>query len=101
MIGANRFIEVFVDTPLDVCETRDAKGMYKLARDGKLKNFTGIDDPYEPPHSAELTIDTVNQTPRENAARILAYLKQAGFIADVLPYETEREESSLAVGQSA
>lgn len=85
MIGANKFIEVFVDTPLEVCETRDAKGMYKLARDGKLKNFTGIDDPYEPPHNAELTIDTVNQTPRENANRILAYLKQAGFILDVTP----------------
>jgi sulfate adenylyltransferase len=80
MVGHERFIEVFVDTPLEVCESRDAKGMYRQAREGKLKNFTGVSDPYEPPHDAELTIDTVNTSAEENAARILLYLVEKGFV---------------------
>ena len=80
MVGHERFIEVFVDTPLEVCESRDAKGMYRQAREGKLKNFTGVSDPYEPPHDSELTIDTVNQSAEENAARILDYLVEQGFV---------------------
>ncbi len=80
MIGNDRFIEVFVDTPLEVCEQRDPKGMYALAREGQLTGFTGIDDPYEPPQNAELTIDTVNCSAEENADRILAYLIERGYI---------------------
>ena len=80
MVGGNRFIEVYVDTPLEVCEERDAKGMYALARAGKIKNFTGIDDPYEPPHDPEIVIETINRTAEENAGRILSHLITQGFV---------------------
>ncbi len=80
MVGQDHFIEVFVDTPLEVCEQRDAKGMYAKARRGEITGFTGIDDPYEPPIHPEMTLDTVVQTPVENAHRILAYLVQHGFV---------------------
>ena len=80
MIGNDRFIEVFVDTPLEVCEERDPKGMYALARDGQITGFTGIDDPYEPPQNAEITLDTVNRSAEENAERIVSYLIEQGFV---------------------
>jgi sulfate adenylyltransferase len=84
MVGGDRFMEVFVDTPLDVCESRDVKGMYRQAREGKIKNFTGVDDPYEAPHNAELTLDTVARTAEENAEIILAYLVENGFVRPAL-----------------
>jgi sulfate adenylyltransferase len=65
MFGADRFIEVFVDTPVEVCAGRDVKGMYTLAKQGKIKGFTGVDDTYEPPCSPELCVNTVSMTPRE------------------------------------
>ena len=68
-VGASRFIEVFVDTPLEECERRDVKGMYLKARRGELKNFTGIDDPYEPPVHPELVLDTLNKSAEDNARR--------------------------------
>ena len=80
MIGSDRFCEIFVATPLEVCEDRDPKGMYALAREGKVKGFTGIDDPYEPPPNPEITLDTVNCSAEENAERIVAYLIERGFI---------------------
>ena len=80
MVGSDRFIEIFVDAPLNVCEERDVKGMYRLAREGKIKNFTGIDDPYEPPHNPEIVIDTVARSAEENAELILAYLVGQGFV---------------------
>jgi sulfate adenylyltransferase len=80
LIGAEHFVEVFVDTPLEVCETRDTKGMYAKARRGEIKDFTGIDDPYEPPAQPEVTLDTVTHTPEENARLILHYLGQHGFV---------------------
>lgn len=80
MIGSDRFCEIFVDTPLQVCEERDPKGMYALAREGQIKGFTGIDDPYEPPANPEIRLDTVNGSAEENAERILAYLIERGFI---------------------
>jgi sulfate adenylyltransferase len=83
MVGAENFIEVFVDTPLEVCESRDAKGMYQSARLGKTKNFTGIDDPYEPPDNAELVLDTVAHTARENADLVFAHLVKQGFILPI------------------
>lgn len=89
MVGGDRFIEVFVDTPLEVCEGRDVKGMYALAREGKIKNFTGIDDPYESPLNPEVVIDTVKQTAEENADRILAYLVEQGFIVPAPGAEIE------------
>jgi len=80
MVGPSSFIEVFVDTPLDVCESRDTKGMYAQARSGAIKNFTGIDDPYEAPASPELILDTTSVTAEENAGKIVAILGGHGFI---------------------
>jgi len=80
MVGAENFVEVFVNTPLEVCEARDTKGLYAKARAGEIKGFTGIDDPYESPESAEITLDTVTYTPEENAHQIIAYLAERGFI---------------------
>ena len=80
MVGSDRFIEVFVDTPLEVCEQRDAKGIYAQARRGEIKQFTGIDDPYETPLNPEISIETVSDTAAENALRILSYLVLHGFV---------------------
>ena len=80
MVGADRFVEVFVDTPLEVCEQRDYKGLYAKARRGEIKGFTGIDDPYEPPLNPEIRLDTVHHTAEENARRILEYLMEKGFV---------------------
>ena len=80
MVGSDRFCEIFVATPLEVCEDRDPKGMYALAREGQIKGFTGVDDPYEPPHNPEITLDTVNCSAEENAERIISYLIERGFI---------------------
>jgi len=74
------FVEVFVDAPLDVCEARDPKGMYKKARAGEIRHFTGIDDPYEPPLHPELRLDSANQTPDVLADQVLAYLRSKGKI---------------------
>jgi sulfate adenylyltransferase len=80
IVGSDNFIEVFVDTPLWVCEERDTKGMYAKARSGEIKDFTGIDDPYEPPRHAEITLDTMSHTAEENAHRIINYLVERGFV---------------------
>jgi sulfate adenylyltransferase len=80
MVGEDQFVEVFVNTPLEVCEARDVKGMYARARRGGLNGFTGIDDPYEPPHHPEITLDTVYFTPQENANFIIEYLIEQGFV---------------------
>jgi bifunctional enzyme CysN/CysC len=72
------FIEVFVDTPLAVAETRDVKGLYRKARRGELKNFTGIDSPYEPPERAEIRLDTTRLTAEEAADVVVAHLERAG-----------------------
>ncbi|GAB4190456.1 MAG: bifunctional sulfate adenylyltransferase/adenylylsulfate kinase [Roseiflexaceae bacterium] len=84
MVGTDQFVEIFVDTPLEVCEQRDVKGMYAKARRGEIKDFTGIDDPYEPPRHPEVTLDTVGKTPEQNARLLLEYLIERGF---VLPQE--------------
>ncbi len=80
MIGEENFIEVFMDTPLEVCEDRDIKGLYAKARRGELKGMTGIDDPYEEPRDPEIRLDTVNFTPDQNAQKIVEYLVGRGFI---------------------
>jgi sulfate adenylyltransferase len=80
MVGEDRFIEVFVDTPIDVCEQRDVKGLYARARRGQITGFTGVDDPYEEPVNPELTLHTVETSPEENAYIILKYLEDRGFI---------------------
>jgi sulfate adenylyltransferase len=92
MVGADHFVEVFVDTPLEVCEDRDVKGMYAKARRGEIKGFTGIDDPYEPPQHAEITLDTVGYTPEENARQILNYLIENGYVRPM----TEDEPAARA-----
>lgn len=76
MMEEGRFIEVYVATPIEVCEQRDPKGLYVQARQGRLKGFTGIDDPYDPPLHAEITLDTVANSEEENARMILDYLIQ-------------------------
>jgi len=80
MVGDERFIEVFVDTPIEVCEERDVKGMYARARRGQITGFTGVDDPYEAPVDPELTLYTVDASPDENARIIISYLEGRGFL---------------------
>jgi len=79
MVGEN-FIEVFVDTPIEVCEERDIKGMYAKARRGEIKGFTGVDDPYEEPLKPEVVLTTVDHTPEQNAHKMIAYLRSRGFV---------------------
>jgi bifunctional enzyme CysN/CysC len=80
LLEAGEFIEVFVDTPLSQAEARDAKGLYKKARRGELKNFTGIDSPYEVPEDPEIHLDTTLLAPEAAASRIIAYMREAGII---------------------
>jgi sulfate adenylyltransferase len=92
LVGPDQFTEIFVDTSIEVCEQRDVKGMYAKARRGEVTGFTGVDDPYEAPLDAEITLDTVNHTAEENARLILDYLLAKGFVqAD------EHEERQLAI----
>lgn len=74
IIGANRFLEIYVNTPLEVCEARDPKGMYKRARAGQTTNFTGIDAPYEAPENPDLLIDTSKTSLADSVAFLLAEL---------------------------
>ena len=80
MVGADRFLEVYMDTPIEVCEQRDVKGLYARARRGQITGFTGVDDPYEAPLNPEIRLTTVEFTPEENARKIIAYLEERGFI---------------------
>jgi sulfate adenylyltransferase len=82
MVGRKHFVEIFVDTPLDVCEKRDAKGMYMKARRGEIKGFTGIDDPYEPPESPDIILKTSATTPLENARIVVDFIMQQGFVRE-------------------
>lgn len=75
------FVEVFVDCPVSVCEQRDVKGLYAKAKRGEIKQFTGVDDPYEPPHAPEVHLRTDLVTPDECADRIVSYLKKSGLIS--------------------
>lgn len=79
-VGKGDFFEVFCDTPLDVCEERDPKGLYKKARAGEIKGFTGIDDPYEAPTSPEMVIDTSQLSPQEATIKLCDMLEAAGKI---------------------
>jgi adenylylsulfate kinase len=75
------FVEVFVNAPLSVCEARDVKGLYKKAREGEIKQFTGIDDPYEPPNNPEVECRTDLEEPNESVAKIFSKLKELGYIS--------------------
>lgn len=74
------FMEVYVSAPLDVCEARDVKGLYKRARAGEIKQFTGIDDPYEPPLNPEVNCETHNETLEESVNKVLAKLEELGYL---------------------
>lgn len=80
MVGPDAFFEVFVDTPLEICASRDEKGMYAKAMRGEIRGFTGIDDPYERPAAPELTLDTVDATAEENTRAIVALLRRNGYV---------------------
>ncbi|MFN2493674.1 MAG: bifunctional sulfate adenylyltransferase/adenylylsulfate kinase [Pyrinomonadaceae bacterium] len=82
MVGNDRFVEVFVDTPLEECEKRDTKGIYAKARRGEIKNLTGIDDPYEPPQHPEIRLTTTDTNAEDNARLILSYLVDHGFVKE-------------------
>jgi adenylyl-sulfate kinase len=82
IIGEDNFIEVFVDAPLSVCESRDPKGLYRKARAGEIPMFTGIDSPYEPPLDPALVVDTTDYSPESNAKGICEYLIHKEFLTD-------------------
>lgn len=91
------FVEVYVKCPLDICRQRDVKGLYKLADEGKIKNFTGVDDPYEEPEHPELVIETATETIEESVDRILAKLVELGY----LEAEEGRKETSKVAADSS
>ena len=82
LMGPGEFIEVFVDTPLEVCEARDPKGLYKKARAGEISNFTGLDAPYEAPESPEVHLRTVNFSIDEAAAQVIHYLEEQNVLGE-------------------
>jgi bifunctional enzyme CysN/CysC len=80
LVGPGEFIEIFVDTPLEICEQRDPKGLYRKARRGELRNFTGLDSPYEPPATPELILDALNQRSEDLADHVIGFLQQRGIL---------------------
>ena len=79
LVEAGEFLEVFVDTPIEICMQRDPKGLYQKAKTGEIKNFTGIDSPYEPPLAPEVHIDTTLTSPDAAADRIVRLIEQRGL----------------------
>ena len=92
-LQSGEFIEVFVDTPIEVCEARDPKGLYKKARAGEIKGFTGIDDPYEAPVSPELVLSAAEKTPDVLADEVMTYLVAQGICPSL--------EDDMLLGQKA
>jgi len=80
MMPHGDFIEIYVDCPIEVCESRDVKGFYQKARDGEINQFTGISSPYDPPEAQELTVNTSQETLRESATKVLNLLKERGIV---------------------
>jgi len=81
LLAEGEFVEIFVDTPMEECEKRDPKGLYQKARQGDIKNFTGIDSPYEAPENAEITLAFSGQTAEQSAEQLFDLLKQKGIVA--------------------
>jgi bifunctional enzyme CysN/CysC len=81
LMGPDEFIEIFVDTPLEICEQRDPKGLYRKARRGELRNFTGLDSPYERPETPELILDAFNESAEDLADHVLAFLQRRGVLS--------------------
>jgi adenylylsulfate kinase len=92
------FVEVYVKCPIEVCRQRDVKGLYKLVDEGKIKNFTGVDDPYEEPEHPELVIETDKETVEESADRIFAKLVELGYLE---AEETNEDESNVVIDRLA
>ncbi|MFM9905447.1 MAG: bifunctional sulfate adenylyltransferase/adenylylsulfate kinase [Pyrinomonadaceae bacterium] len=88
LVGSENFIEIFVDTPLEICERRDTKGMYAKARRGEIIGFTGIDDPYEPPENAEITLNTITASVDENARSIIRFVRSRGLVGPAVTGES-------------
>ncbi len=80
LIEENRFVEVFVECPLNICEERDPKGLYKKARSGEIKEFTGISAPYEEPNNPEVVVNTSELSVIESARQVIVYLEKAGLV---------------------
>jgi bifunctional enzyme CysN/CysC len=80
LVGSDEFIEVFIDTPIEICMQRDPKGLYEKARAGSIKNFTGVDSPYEAPEEPDLVIKAAEATPEVHAQAIVAYLRAHGYL---------------------
>jgi len=80
LVEADEFIEIHVDTPLEICKQRDPKGLYARALEGKIKNFTGIDSPYEAPEKAEIVVDTSEGSAEDAAASIVAAMRERQII---------------------
>ncbi|MFT4940713.1 MAG: adenylylsulfate kinase [Paraglaciecola sp.] len=80
LLEAKEFVEVFVNTPLDICEQRDPKGLYKKARQGDIANFTGIDSSYEAPQNPEIVLNYDGQSAEQSAEQLFEQLKQKGFL---------------------
>jgi len=89
------FVEVYVNAPLDTCIRRDAKGLYKKAKSGEIQNFTGVNDPYEPPLNPELIVETAQEPPEASAARVLAKLEQMGLVELQTPPWTPEEAEKI------
>jgi adenylylsulfate kinase len=92
------FVEVYLKCPIDVCRQRDVKGLYKLVDEGKIKGFTGVDDPYEEPRYPELVIETDKETVNESVARIFAKLEELGYLE---PEETLEENAKVVTERLA
>jgi adenylyl-sulfate kinase len=80
LLDDGEFVEIFVDTPLNVCEERDPKGLYKKARSGEIREFTGIDSPYEAPENPEIHLKTGSESVESSARRVVQYLKEKGYL---------------------
>jgi adenylylsulfate kinase len=91
IIGTERFLEIFVDCPLEVCIERDVKGLYARALAGEIKNFTGVSDPYEAPVAPQIVLATSPETPEQSAARVVDYLEAEGWLPQV---ETLRAQAA-------
>lgn len=94
--STEHFVEVYVKASVETCAQRDVKGLYKKALAGEIKNFTGVNDPYEPPLSPELTVETEKESPEQSAARIVRKLEELGHLeASVQPFYTPEEEARI------
>jgi sulfate adenylyltransferase len=96
MVGPDRFVEVFVDTPLEECERRDTKGLYAKARRGEIQHFTGIDDPYEPPEAADVILADPGRSPSENASLVMDELRNRSLITSITDLSNRSSGGRLA-----